>query len=59
MNAGDIPESEIFMVNELSGFGIKLHNQRGKAEVIGYEEWINNHGLKDWFYHQILLSIRC
>lgn len=31
MNAGVIPESEIFMVNELSEFRIKLHNPRGKA----------------------------
>ena len=47
MNAGDIPESEIFMVNELSGFGIKLHNQRGKAEVVDYGEWVKIHGSKD------------
>lgn len=38
MNAGDIPESKIFMINELSEFRIKLHNQRGKAEVIDYGE---------------------
>lgn len=49
MNAGDIPESEIFILNELSEFRIKLHNQRGKTEVIDYGEWIKNHGLKDWF----------
>lgn len=36
MNAGDIPESEIFLLDELSEFRIKLHNQRGKAEVIDY-----------------------
>ncbi len=38
MNADDISESEIFMLDELNEFRIKLHNQRGKAEVIGYEE---------------------
>ena len=47
MNAGDIPESEIFMVNELSEFRIKLHNQRGKAEAVNYGEWVKNYGLKD------------
>lgn len=47
MDADDIPESEIFMINELSEFRIKLHNQRGKAEVIDYGEWIKNHGLKE------------
>ncbi len=40
MNAGDIPESEIFLLDELSEFRIKLHNQRGKAEIIDYREWI-------------------
>lgn len=47
MNAGDIPESEIFTLKELSEFRIRLHNQRGKAEVVNYGEWIKNHGLMD------------
>lgn len=47
MNDGDIPESEIFLLDELSEFRIKLYNQREKAEVIDYGEWIKNHGLKE------------
>ncbi len=40
MNAGDIPESEIFLLDELSEFRIKLHNQKRKTEIIDYREWI-------------------
>lgn len=47
MNADDISESEIFMLDELKEFRIKLHNQRRKAEVIDYAKWMKNHGLKD------------
>lgn len=47
MNADDIPDSEIFMLGELSEFRIKLHSQRRKAEVINYGKWVKNHGLKD------------
>lgn len=49
MNADDIPDSEIFMLNELSEFRIKLHNQRGKVEAIDYGKWVKNHGLMDWY----------
>lgn len=47
MNAGDVPESETFMFHELGEFRIKLHNQRGKAEVVDYGEWVKIHGSKD------------
>lgn len=63
MNDGDIPESEIFLLDELSEFRIKLYNQREKAEVIDYGEWIKNHGLKEWFlpwngsFNQLLVVI--
>ena len=43
MNADDISESEIFMINELSEFRIKLHNQESRTEIINYEEWLHNH----------------
>lgn len=44
MTVNEIPESEIFMLQELSEFKIKLHNQKSKTEIIVYEEWLRNYG---------------
>lgn len=40
MDTDDIPDSEIFMLNELSEFRIRLYNQKRKTEIIDYKEWI-------------------
>lgn len=43
MASDDIPESEIFMINELNEFRIRLHNLKGESEIINYEERVKNY----------------
>lgn len=42
MNVNDIPESEIFIINELSEFRINLHNEHGIGDVVSdFTDWMN------------------
>lgn len=38
----DVPENEVFPIEELSEFDIKLHNGQGiGADVTDFEEWVD------------------
>lgn len=35
----DVPESEVFPIEDFSEFTVRLVNSKGVAEIINFEEW--------------------
>lgn len=42
----DVPESEIWDIEEFKNYKVKLVNNEGMCEVIDFNEWKENHDLK-------------
>ena len=42
----DVPAEEIFRVEELQEFGIRLKNGKGVAEVINFADYVKNRKVK-------------
>lgn len=43
----NVPEKEVFPVEELREFRFRLRNGGGKAEIVDMAEWIKEHGLEE------------
>lgn len=42
----DVPEDELWDLEELRNYRVKLINKRGKAEIVEFEKWINKEDAK-------------
>lgn len=40
----DVPEEEIFCLEDFGGFKVTLHNVGGKGKVVDFGEWVEGHG---------------
>lgn len=41
LDVGDVPENEVFEIEDFKDFRISLHNWRGN--VVDFEEWVRRH----------------
>ena len=44
LNVSDVPEEEIFRLEDFGEFRVTLRNGGGKGKVVDYEEWVEGHG---------------
>lgn len=40
LNVGDVPEDEVFPIEDFSEFKVRLINGSGVAKIIDFEEWV-------------------
>ena len=44
LDIGDVPENEIFCLEDFGEFKVTLRNGGGKGKVVDFGEWVEGHG---------------